>query len=181
MSQKRRIMKITAKAILVAVILFLSALSYADTPRKMVYWFEGGPFTTSMSPDAWIAQPGFALADDGTLWALLLDTRTDPNDPNSPTWDPTCSLANATQMSNSYAWSAYSTVSVPNGLKIVVYYPMSTGSIIVGRAIMDDGSLWTLVSTDEQCTCENSCANYGAFSNSGFAWYSATPSLPPIP
>lgn len=173
------------KTIIFKIIFTLSflfaALAHAQTPRNMVHWFEDGPFVNSMTSDQWIAQSGFALADDGTLWALLLDPRTDTEDPNSPLWSPTCSLYNATQRASAYSWVAYSTVSVSGGRKIVTYYPLVGSGVIIGRAIMDDGTLWTLVNTDTQCSCENICSNYGAFTDSGFAWYQATPALPAIP
>lgn len=170
---------------IVKIILILSFLltapAYAQTPRNMVHWFEEGPFAGSMSSDPWMAQTGIALADDGTLWALLLDPRIDTEDPNSAVWNPMCSLYDATQRASSYSWVAYSTVSVPGGRKIVSYYPLTGSGVVEGRAIMDDGTLWTLVNTDTQCSCENICTISGAFTDSGFSWFQATPSLPSIP
>jgi hypothetical protein len=166
--------------VLALITMLLSSPAFA-LDRKMVAWWDGFGYTAP--PEADLSLIGLALADDGTLWQLMMDNDCD-EDNNYTCWSPTCSVSDATTHLGEMVWMPYSTTTIPQGRKITTFYPLLNSISVQGRAIMDDGSFWVLVNNNLDCSCytyvENACLVSTTLTDTGFTWYPAAPALPSI-
>jgi hypothetical protein len=161
-------------SVLLLGIFLFSGLAMAHG-RKIVYWDSDGP------------NLGLAVADDGSIWSLTYTSGCDINiDPFGCNY--TCTKQSIVTLNN-YSWVRYSSVSLPEGRRILQYFPNSRGTnyALAGRALMDDGTLWDLVSISPDCTCEvcssfcscwNDYSNFSNYNDNLYSWFLGAPALP---